>query len=737
LNASIFLQKIGDQAFIRLAPTTPLALIWWETAGILSVALGIAALAAWSPFLKTKRPSRRLAVSASLALLALAVLVFRGWIGVEAGEQRLIVLQAMAARPHDSWPRGVGHVPLGAVGAPLSERGYLEPGGGFSPGFGSYGVSFWVVADDGRVISTSDDIPLAQTLQTYVVGGAPAIKVDTPSYSATWRASATKATLDLVAHAPAGSHVEVVLRGVGPAGGPLRDIRSVGPATLELNERWTVAFDRPTEITFLGSEKASARKGKTAPTAFHDRDGWAMSRVRAGDTLRAEFLHANGVSGRAPKASGDPALPTLPGGDKRFDASFNAQIATLRQSVVADQIVPGDPANYPSPWIRDGAFILVAFARSGQDDLLRLLAPSFAKRDFFGGFGAEADAPGLALWALDETSVELRDPSFDQELWPHVLRKATWIERMLGATGAVEAAYSGPIVPRYRGRKDLNRVAGPARKGLIVGRMDWHEPVLFVNAVSYNGLRSAARLARRTGHEAEAKRWDREADKLGGSWREAFENQPGEVADPRTATIGMWPTPIADPTRYEAMLDKRWRSLRVAETGGFKQRPEWTYFDVAETLQWLRLGRPDRVWPTLDWFWNHQSSPGLYTLWEGSGEENTFGTWKNVRGWVKPREVTPHYWSSAELLMLQMGMLADVSPDASGPRLVIGAGVPPDWLAHPFKVGPIGTSEGPVRWAWNGRAVTVWSRLRSPVVLGPAFPKGTKVLIIVGEPERF
>ena len=42
-------------------------------------------------------------------------------------------------------------------------------------------------------------------------------------------------------------------------------------------------------------------------------------------------------------------------------------------------------------------------------------------------------------------------------------------------------------------------MAKPADRGLIVGRMDWHFPVLYVNAVSYHGLMDAARLADRPG----------------------------------------------------------------------------------------------------------------------------------------------------------------------------------------------------------------------------------------------
>jgi hypothetical protein len=154
------------------------------------------------------------------------------------------------------------------------------------------------------------------------------------------------------------------------------------------------------------------------------------------------------------------------------------------------------------------------------------------------------------------------------------------------------------------------------------------------------------------------------------------------------------------------------------------------YFTVAEAHQWLLLGRPDRVWQTLNWLWAQQPQPGLFTLWEGAGEENSFGLWKSFRGWVRPENVTPHYWTAAEMLLLQLAMLAETQTGPDGEELIVGAGVPASWLSHRVGVAGIGTAHGFVDWTWNGTDVAVTIQGSAlPVRLGPGFPAGTRLIV--------
>jgi hypothetical protein len=142
------------------------------------------------------------------------------------------------------------------------------------------------------------------------------------------------------------------------------------------------------------------------------------------------------------------------------------------------------------------------------------------------------------------------------------------------------------------------------------------------------------------------------------------------------------------------------------------------------------LGGLNHVWKNLTWFWDHQASPGLYTWWEGSGEENTFHLWEHVRGWVKPPRVTPHYWTAAEMLLLQLDMLTRVDGSAEEPTLVVGGGIPKTWLDRPMSVRGQPTRLGKVDWTREKKAmhVVVYGD-RCVVRLGPAFDANTPITV--------
>jgi hypothetical protein len=356
-----------------------------------------------------------------------------------------------------------------------------------------------------------------------------------------------------------------------------------------------------------------------------------------------------------------------------------------------------------------------------------------AKNDYYGGFGAEADAPGLGIWALTEVGAQAADSSYDRWVWPHVRRKAERILELLDARRDVREPLAYPITPWARRYDDPTLVANPARDGLIVGRMDQGRPLLFVNAVSWAGLVRAAALASRLGHEDDAVRYAERARRLRVAWNAALGTP--ESDNPRTYISALWPSGVADEpdarARFQTALDRRWTQLRDS-AGEPRSWPLWTYFDVAEAHQWLLLGAPDRTWQVVTWFWEHQSSPGLYTWWEGRGEGNTLGWWAYTRGWLEPRTVTPHHWTTAEMLLLELDMLARIEPGGAEPVLVVGDGLPHEWLAHPLAVRGLRIAGRTLDWSWAaGRlAVTVHGaplRVRA----GAPFPRSARLDVSV------
>jgi len=647
---------------------------------------------------------------------------------------RLEVIHAMLQRPHDPWPRGKGHVVLAVPGCAEASKGYQEPGGSFSPSFGSFGVSIWVTDTAGKIVATSDNLPFDE-IQQHLVWlrdrKLPAIETETPFYHARWSfVGESRWQLDLSLLTESDKKVCVVIRSVGPAGGPVQ-LLDWDTKQLRINERWSIRPSPDPATVSIGDESVESwQVSGSGLNRYTSEDGWGFARFElrgAKDwtvSIRDNLMPPTTPLSYSSMLAGlELNLP-----NPEFTNSLNAQVAHLMMGLVNNETRPADPNNYPLNWLRDGAYAIVALARAGQLESAKQLCRPFAEHDFFGGFGAEADGPGLALWALEEVAAIARDKDFDHWLWPHVERKSGLILEMLSASEPLRKPYFGPIVPAHTNRNDLDLVCDAAKDGLIAGRMDWQRPILFVNAVSYRGLRSAAELAERLEKTTEANGWRDRASDLKQAWGKAFDSS--EADNERTYICGLYPTwVVSDKVTFQKKLaDRRERSHDDEDR--LKDKPLWTYFNVAEAHQWLALGQPDKAWNDLRWFWNKQASPGLFTWWEGKGEENTFHRWEQARGWVAPLHVTPHYWTAAEMLLLQLDMLAFLDESCDEPSLVIGAGIPEDWLEFAMSVKGLSTRLGKVDWEWRKRTMTV--RLRGEkcaVKLGPAFKADTPLRV--------
>jgi hypothetical protein len=246
--------------------------------------------------------------------------------------------------------------------------------------------------------------------------------------------------------------------------------------------------------------------------------------------------------------------------------------------------------------------------------------------------------------------------------------------------------------------------------------------------VSYRGLLSAAELAVRVNRAKAADRWRSMAADLRVAWNKALETPLAD--NDRTYICGLFPTWVVDDRGIYAQQLAARRTLSHDGLDQIKGTPLWTYFNLAEAQQWLNLGEPKAAWNDLRWFLNNQASPGLYTWWEGVGEENSFHRWENVLGWARPPHVTPHYWAAAEMLNLQLSMLAYLDESGTDPVLVVGGGLPSAWLASPMHARNLSTRLGRVDWEWRKGRMTVWLHGQScQVKLGPTFLPGTSLKV--------
>ena len=73
-------------------------------------------------------------------------------------------------------------------------------------------------------------------------------------------------------------------------------------------------------------------------------------------------------------------------------------------------------------------------------------------------------------------------------------------------------------------------------------------------------------------------------------------------------------------------------------------------------------------------------------------------------------------------------MLACLDESANEPTLIIGAGIPKEWLEVKMSVKGLSTRLGKVDWEWRQGRMTVRMRgQKCAVKLGPAFPPDAKV----------
>ena len=328
--------------------------------------------------------------------------------------------------------------------------------------------------------------------------------------------------------------------------------------------------------------------------------------------------------------------------DQRFQTSMNAQIDHLMMSLIGRETRPGDPIFFYRAWQRQGSYITAALARAGDPHVSHVLSQYLATHDFGGGAGPEADAPGLAIWALTTSAAYIADPDHDQWLWPHILRKAQRIEDMLTTRAPIEESFvvPSPYDLQHGQSTRISVLAQPARDGLIVGRVGNEWPSFYVNAVSYRGLVAAAEFASQRGKRRDAARWRDQAVRYKQAGSTRFSAIPPTTSSqPVSLQAGIGPTSLP------GSLGQPLPSFRPT-ADDHTVAAQLTRAHLA-----LRSGRPDAVWAALHEMWDHQASPGLYT-WDSPSPWTTdvADGWQYIRGWHNRSAVSPDYETAALLL---------------------------------------------------------------------------------------
>ena len=649
--------------------------------------------------------------------------------------QREAMLDQMQKDPGRPWPRSVGHIPLAVPGSSEAEHAYHEPGGDFSPQTPSFGVSFWLCDAQGRPLVTSQTMPLADIQQSFgpsAYPAVPAITTKTPYYDASWsRLDATHWELRLKHHSP--HQPAILIRSVGPAGGPVTELHRDGNE-VTVNRRWVIRVTPAPSDIALGDENGpEGLTTRSSGSTWKGASGWGYARLTlatdAGEPEREFRLVLEDQ--RVPmemqhyrKNASQMIHVDLP--DPQFQRSMDAQRSHLMMGLISGETRPGDPAVFFRAWQRPGAYITSALTRAGDPNVGWVLSRFLATHDFAGGAGPEADAPGLAIWALTESAAYIADHRHDQWLWPHILRKTRLIEDMLHARAPVMAPFvvPSPYDLLHGQQPRMALLAKPAREGVIVGRIGNHWPSLYVNAVSYRGLLAGAEFAERLGKHRQAAAWKDQARILLETWQRRNVNGHAHLDESpmQQAAFSVSSSPrnlLAQPmTTYSPSPN----NLTIAG-------------ELIRAHRLLRQGRPEEVWRTLHHVWENQASPGLYT-WATArtATDDVADGWQYARGWHDRTTVSPDYETAALLLLLQQDMLAYLDTEAANSPVVIGAGIPPNWISQSFSVSTLLLPGGSIAWKWDGHVMHV--TLKGPnrkIELGPAFPPGT-TLTITHEP---
>jgi hypothetical protein len=557
-------------------------------------------------------------------------------------------------------------------------------------------------------------------------------------------ARATKeAAEETTAEEAAEGSVFVVVRSFGPAGGAVRQIQyDAGGRTLNVNGAPAAYLDAPADgfgaVSYRqeGSDIGAYLRDGLLPEAgaVDDDSGWASAALEfklalapgQSRVMHLQFPHHLGFPNRTLAASlsgpnhventdecradfvqawrertGRVELTTP---DERFTQAFYCQLAHLYMATVYNEVRISN-ISYPIWWLRDGVYVLNALDKGGLHEFARQACLNIAPRPAFGGFGSEGDGPGEGVWALTEHYYLTADRAYLERIYPSLVQRAELLLEMIHAKepvrmftefGTPEAMLS-PI-------SDLMCLA--ANDGLIVGRMDWHFPVFWVNAHACAGLARVGRAAEDLGDAAAAAKYRAAADALHARLLAEVPRQFGQ--NDRDVTGIVWPTRVftGQEPGVGAVFDAFWDKTRCP---GGRHVPEtlWTYFEAGQAHNYLYLCQRERTWVSLEYFLTHHTAPGLFTYHEGSGDENTFGLWQRVRGWDRIPFVTPHGWTAAELFLLLRDCMLHESMDGTG--LVIGAGVPRAWIesGKPIGIANAPSHFGPCSWRLEAGRLTV------------------------------
>ncbi len=630
-------------------------------------------------------------------------------------------------------PRGQIHIPIGLANTLDSLKTFVEAEGNFSPGFGSYGIYFWVylpltgqlAAPTQNGIDCEHGLHPAGYLIPWSVWKAGSIRIKTELCEVVRKSAkgpiyltASRATLENTSQEQCVISFYVALRGLGPAGGPIRHLSAsdIGDALMVDSHPALISQHKPSRAGVSGSDNigdhALAGKMPLDKSAASENGNCSGAlrfdlRLAAGEARSLEFIcpvlpgrravghRWDGVSTWAqfdlakpnPSEGGilqpDPGLDyyrkvpvgqlfkeaaaywqelagrvTIRVPDRRWSECYTAIIGhaalTLNEGASDVAVI-----NY-NVFNRDGVYLANILEKAGQFKLAATAIDYFLSHPFNGRIQPEADNPGQILWIMGEHWRFTHDHSWLKRVYPAAQKLAAMIRYYRTTPG-----------PHWVSQSRLDFAEAlpmDQRQELKPGSCDGFHPE-YTEAFDVAGLRAAALLAEASGQPDAAAEWRKLAADLFASYHQKF---GGNLAKGYGSYSVLWPCRLYP-------LDD---GAAVQQFNGIgAQKPTgWRYFPLARAHQGLLAGNRLAACETLATHLDHEQMRGWYAFDEGG--DSGVGGWNHVRTtWRqgKTSVAMPHGWAIAELQLL----LRDSLVYEDNERLVLFAGIPPDWFSRP------------------------------------------------------
>jgi len=681
----------------------------------------------------------------------------------------LLPLAAGAAEPTKPQrgpldPRGRVHIPIGIANTLDTLKTFVEAEGNFSPGFATYGIYFWVYDHDAKKLfaPTMDGVkcehglPSGGWLIPWAKWSAEDVTVDT-TVGEVRRGDhfIAMAGVSLTNTGQEERKVSLLaaLRPLGPAGGPVRKlaVSDNGDALLVDGHPALVARAKPSAAGVLPTDTIGnlAMEGKmpTDNSATSDTGDCSGAlrfdlTIPAGKTEEVRFIcpvlpgrravghQWDGVSKWAqldlakPNPPEGGVLQPDPGLDyyralkadtlfqeaqaywKDLVGRFTVRVPDKRWSEALATILghaamcmnEGAPdvavVNY-NVFNRDGAYTANIFQKSGNFELAAAAVDYFLEHPFNGRVRVEADNPGQILWVMGEHWLLARDKAWLRRVYPGMRKLARMIEyyRTRPAPHYVKATslkFGDDLPPDAPGEKPAHN-----RQILKPGSCDGNHPE-YTEAFDTAGLWRAAMMARARGEEDDAGDFAALADELLAVYDARFGKNPAKGYGGYAV---LWPCRLYPFGRGKA--HEQFKRLGEQKPGG------WRYFPLARAHQGLLAGNREAGHATISRHLDHEQMRGWYAFDEGG--KSGSGGWRHARTTWNAAVARPHGWAGAELWHL----IRDSLLFEDGDRLVLLAGVPPEWFSanEPIRVANMPTYFGTCSFEWKpsdgGAALTL------------------------------